>query len=220
MSEIISLSNTRDSTRTLERLKLAERYERPLPDICADRTALIVVDMQNIFSGLWESAENQADLEVFHSLIREMRTAGCTIIRTQHGHINPEEDGGELHRWWGSSIIEGSIPHEFIPGFEPEAGDFVVKKRRYNAFYHTRLEEILTESNTNLLVVGGVMTNLCCETTAREAFNCDYPVVFLADGTATVTEEMQRGTLRNLGFGFAGVKSCRQVAGLLEESRI
>ncbi len=204
-----------DTPRTIERLSLAARYARPLPALSPPTTALVIIDMQNVFAGLWEDAENQADLRKLMDLTESMRQAGCTIIRTQHGHADPDIDGGEIHRWWGSSIIEGSEPHRFMSGFEATTGDMVIPKRRYNAFHGTDLDAMLKNRSIQSVIIGGVMTNLCCETTARDAFCRDYSVIFLVDGTATVTENMQTGTLLNLGFGFAHLKSCYGVRELL-----
>lgn len=200
-----------ENPRTIERLQLADRYQHEIRQVNPGQTAFLVIDMQNQFAGLWSGETNQADLNHLRVLIDNARESGCLIVRTQHGHKNPDIDGGELHKWWGSSIIEGSTAHEFISGFEPGDDDIVIPKRRYNAFHETALSEKLAERHIKTIVIGGVMTNLCCETTARDAFCRDYSIIFLADGTATVTEAMQRGVLLNLGFGFACIMSCHQV---------
>jgi nicotinamidase-related amidase len=57
------------------------------------------------------------------------------------------------------------------------------------------------------LVITGIMTNMCCESTARDAYYRDYRVFFLADGTGSITEEMHLASLLNLAFGFAWVTS-------------
>jgi isochorismate hydrolase len=56
------------------------------------------------------------------------------------------------------------------------------------------------------------MTNLCCETTARDAFVNDFRVFFLSDGTATVGQEMHEASLRNLEYGFATLLMCEEIA--------
>jgi len=197
--------------RTTARLAVASRYQRQLPTYQAVRSALIVIDMQKIFQGLWAGNNNHQDLNELKELTSCARQAGWTVIRTQHGHRDPGIDGGELHGWWGSSIIEGSKDHDFISGFAPVGEDILIKKRRYSAFHDTQLDKILRQRGIQTVVISGVMTNLCCETTARDAFCRDYSVIFLVDGTATATESMHRGTLLNLGFGFAHLLSCRQM---------
>lgn len=118
----------------------------------------------------------------------------------------------------------------------------ITSKRTYDAFQGTELEGLLRRRGVDAVIVGGVMTNLCCETTARwcgrglggagpgphgmspamtprrSAFTKDFEVVFevvfLRDGNATATEEMQRATLLNIGFGFGRVLSCVEAAEL------
>lgn len=61
------------------------------------------------------------------------------------------------------------------------------------------------------LVVTGVMTNMCCESTIRDAYYRDYRVFFPADGTGSINEEMHLASLLNLALGFACVTTCREV---------
>ena len=62
------------------------------------------------------------------------------------------------------------------------------------------------------IVVAGIMTNMCCESTARDAYYRDYRVFFLADGTGSINEEMHLSSLLNLGFGFAYVTTSDTIA--------
>ena len=81
---------------------------------------------------------------------------------------------------------------------------------RYDAFYNTRLKGELHKFGVDTVVICGTMTNLCCETTARVAFVNDFNVIFLHDGNATSTQEFHDATIKNLAFGFAVMKSCRE----------
>ena len=96
---------------------------------------------------------------------------------------------------------------------QPE--DTIIKKDRYSAFYKTDLEETLRAKNIKDLVLGGVMTNLCCETTARDAFVRDFRVLFLADGTSTTTADFHLATLKNLSYGFATLMTCDQAVSFI-----
>jgi isochorismate hydrolase len=212
--------NHQETPRTIERLALTQRYRRHIESVPAAQTALLIIDMQNQFHGLWDGLENQQDLHAFTDLIHTARDTGCFILLTQHGHRNPEQDGGVLHQWWSSSICIGTREHEFIDGFVPLETDTVLPKTRYSAFHGTDLERLLRSKSIDRVIIGGVMTNLCCETTARDAFCRDFSVVFLADGTATVTETMHRSSLLNLGFGCAHILSCKQTAILLADQPI
>jgi isochorismate hydrolase len=78
-----------------------------------------------------------------------------------------------------------------------------IRKTRYDAFFDTPLESLLNEEEIHQVVIGGLMTHLCCETTARSAFMRGFEVFFLVDGTATYTEDFHRASLLNLAHGFA-----------------
>jgi isochorismate hydrolase len=92
-----------------------------------------------------------------------------------------------------------------------ESKDIVLPKKRYSAFYETDLEKILRSKGIQDLIISGVMTNLCCETTARDAFMRDYRVFFLIDGTSTGKDDHHLATLKNLGFGFAYLITCDEL---------
>ena len=92
-----------------------------------------------------------------------------------------------------------------------ESKDIVLPKKRYSAFYDTNLEKILRSRRIQDLIISGVMTNLCCETTARDAFMGDYRLFFLIDGTATGRDYHHLPTLKNLGFGFAYLMTCDEL---------
>ncbi len=79
----------------------------------------------------------------------------------------------------------------------------VVIKSQYDAFYKTNLLQLLKNDKIKQVVITGVMTNLCCETTARSAFVRGFEVLFVVDGTATQNELMHRATIINLAYGFA-----------------
>lgn len=87
----------------------------------------------------------------------------------------------------------------------------MVEKNTYSAFGKTDLEERLVDLGVKEVIVSGVMTNLCCETTAREAFVRGFRVFFSADATATVNEELHEATLKNMAYGFAYLVDCQRL---------
>jgi nicotinamidase-related amidase len=93
-----------------------------------------------------------------------------------------------------------------------------IPKKRYSAFFGTDLDKVLRSRGIRDLIISGVMTNLCCETTARDAFMKDYRVFFLIDGTATRRSELHLATLKNLGFGFAYLLTCDELIQKLKAS--
>lgn len=93
------------------------------------------------------------------------------------------------------------------------AADAVVdEKQTYDAFTNTRLHALLELVDAKAVIVAGVMTELCCETTARAAFCRGFDVFFLSDGTGTDAASHHQATLRALKFGFAQVVTCEEAA--------
>lgn len=75
----------------------------------------------------------------------------------------------------------------------------------------TNLEEKLKKMGVEEVIVSGVMTNLCCETTAREAFVRGFRVFFSTDATATTSEDLHQATLKNMAYGFAYLVDCKRI---------
>ncbi len=173
-----------------------------------EKAALLVIDMQRFFldpASPTFVCGGPAIVGRCRKLIEAFRRAERPVIFTQHVHTSAELDGGMMKLWWEGMVLEGSPEAKIIPELAPRPGEKVIKKHRYSAFYNTDLEIVLRCLGVSDLVICGVMTNLCCETTARDAFMRDYRVFFTADGTASVSEEMHLGALRTLAFGFAQV---------------
>ena len=168
--------------------------------------ALLVIDMQNYFRRIIQPV-----LGNILRVIQSCRQGNVPIIFTQHGHTDPAKDGGVLGEWWGELIINGTEGWKFLPEVMIASKDIILPKKRYSAFFGTDLDTTLRSRRIQDLIISGVMTNLCCETTARDAFMRDYRVFFLIDGTATRRSELHLATLKNLGFGFAYLLTCDEL---------
>jgi isochorismate hydrolase len=107
--------------------------------------------------------------------------------------------------WWKENIVEGTLDSEIHPELAPRERDKVVTKHRYSAFFDTDLETVLRTLKVEDLCICGVMTNMCCESTARDAYCRDYWTFFPADATGAPTEAMHQASLMNLAYGFARV---------------
>jgi nicotinamidase-related amidase len=102
------------------------------------------------------------------------------------------------------AILAGTPNVEIYEGLTPQPGDLVVAKPRYSAFYGTDLEAILRSQGIDTLIIGGTVTNVCCESTTRDAFSRDDKEIFLSDGTAA-------GDLPDLGFGPVSAEEIQRV---------
>jgi nicotinamidase-related amidase len=177
-------------------------------DLDPDRAALLVVDAQRYFldprsRGCMPWAPQVVGR--IQELQARFRGRGRPVVFTRHAHEPDGSDGGNLAWWWHGLLRDGEPDAELVPEVAPRPGELVVRKRTYSAFLGTGLDEALRGSGVTDLVIAGVMTNLCCETSAREAFCRGFRVKFVADATSTEDEAMQLATLRNLAFGFADV---------------
>ncbi len=178
------------------------------------RSALLVVDMQRFFldpESPTFTCGGAAVLPTVKRLVGAFRKALRPVVFTRHVHHPDGLDGGIMDWWWEGKCLEGSPESEIHPELAPLPGEKVVCKHRYSAFYNTDLETVLRCLRVEDLVVSGVMTNLCCESTARDAYYRDYRVFFLADGTAAINEEMHVASLMNLAYGFAFVTTAESV---------
>ncbi len=182
--------------------------------LAPDRAALLVVDMQSFFldpTSPTFTCGGPAILPNIARLIAVFRAAGRPVIYTCHVHAADGSDAGIMGWWWKGMCVEGSPESRVHPAVAPCPGEKIVYKHRYSAFYNTDLETILRGLKVEDLVITGIMTNMCCESTARDAYYRDYRVFFPADATGSVTEEMHLGTLRNLAFGFAYVTTADDI---------
>lgn len=167
---------------------------------------LLIIDMQEYFRAL-----AQPVLPNVEQLIQCSRQTNIPVIYTRHAHQNPTEDGGMLARWWGDLIIDGTPEAEILAEIKPMPSEKIIHKKRYSAFFQTDLYQHLQRNGIKQLIIIGVMTNLCCETTARDAFVHDYEVIFLKDGTATSDEKFHHASLLNLAYGFAHIATCIEI---------
>ena len=172
-------------------------------DFLPDQSALLILDMQKYFLDERSHAFIPSALPVV-SKIKKLANSfieiNAPVILTRH--INSIYDDGLMSRWWHDRITEKDYMSEIIPELN-FSNTMVIKKTQYDAFYRTPLEDILRGKKISQLVVTGVMSHLCCESTARSAFVRDFTVLFPVDGTATYNEEFHRATLLTLSHGFA-----------------
>lgn len=159
----------------------SEEHRKPPPV-----AALIVVDMQRYFGSMMD-----APLPYIRQLYELFERNSWPILFTQHGH-EPEEFippiKNQLIRKVGpeNSLKVGTRDWELIPEIWKMAKDYpVVAKNTYDAFERTRLGALLHEAQVTRVVVCGVMTEICCETTTRSAFVKDYEAWMISDACGT-----------------------------------
>ncbi|WP_445487857.1 cysteine hydrolase family protein [Niallia sp. 03133] len=186
------------------------------------KSAFIIVDVQNDFCHKEGSLATQGmDVSMVDTmmpslkkLIIELKELHVPIIFIQTIH----EDCTDSATWtkrlkdksqanvcrkdtWGAEFYQ----------IEPDSMDIVVVKHRYSAFIHTRLDSVLRTMKIETLLMAGVSTNVCVESTARDGFMLDYDIIFLADCTAAFSKEEHEMALRNIDHFFGRVADSEDV---------
>ena len=167
------------------------------------QSALLVLDMQEYFLDPASHAfvpSGRSIIPGIQKLVTAYSQRNMPVIFTQH--INTHQDAGMMSSWWSELIVETN-PLSELSDRLTMTNACVIKKCQYDAFFNTDLEEMLVSKSITHVVICGVMTHLCCETTARSAFMRGFDVWFAVDGTATYNKDFQRATLLNLSHGFA-----------------
>lgn len=196
------------SSKKEEWLKAIAPYNTHKMRLNPQKAVLLVVDMQNFFldpESPTYTPGGPAILPNVKRLLHAFRKAERPVIFTQHVHHPDLLDAGIMAWWWEGMCEEGSPESEIHPEIAPLPGEKVIPKHRYSAFYNTDLETILRVLDIEDVVISGVMTNMCCESTARDAYYRDYRVFLPADGSGTINERMHLGSLLNMAFGFSWV---------------
>jgi ureidoacrylate peracid hydrolase len=112
----------------------------------------------------------------------------------------------------------GSWGGDFFGNVRPEPGDAIVSKHRYSAFHDTNLDTILRANGIRTVITTGVVSNVCVETTAREAFIRDYHVVLPRDGAAAYSVQDHEQTLSNIDRFFGELTSIDEICAIWRSS--
>jgi len=188
-------------------------------EIDAARSALVVVDMQNHFVAKGFPAEIPLSREIvpaINGLARAMRAAGGLVVWVQTTATGALEHWGNRHKYMLTpertaerlaSLSEDAEGFKLYPGLEPLSGDLRVKKIKYSAFISgsSDIDAQLTSRSIDTVLVAGTATNVCCESSARDAMMLDYRVIMLSDANAATTDEEHAATLNNFMLFFGDV---------------
>ncbi|MSQ73108.1 MAG: cysteine hydrolase [Betaproteobacteria bacterium] len=188
-------------------------------------TAVLVVDMQNDFvspGGVW--AESGADISmgwqalacIVRLIARARRHAvpvyfvRSTYNSADNRHLSDvwlQQAGRSPSRRFVNIpvCVEGSWGWELAAGLEPRAGDSVITKHRYSAFHRTDLDASLKANGIRTLLVTGVGTSVCVESTVRHAFEHDYYSVIVGDGCGAYTREVHEQALTRMNMMYGEV---------------
>jgi ureidoacrylate peracid hydrolase len=200
---------------------------RSLKERCDPRlAALLVVDVQNDFVSPEGSAGKRGEdvsaalamMPNLIGLIEAARRVGLTIVYIRTTHSEWTDTASWIYRSSQKSGLstcrEGTWGAEFYEGIFPRASERVVIKHRYSAFINTDLNTVLKARGIQSVLVCGVATNVCVETTARDAYMFDYYVTVIDDCSAAYDARLHMATLENIRRHFGLVASSAEIGGI------
>jgi ureidoacrylate peracid hydrolase len=218
------------SKATTERLQERLGKLHPFDAIDPRKTALVVVDMQNYFVKQGHQSEIPAAREIVPNINRlaaELRRRGGHVVWVRNGTNDTRESWSNYHTYLQSperaerrlrdmEIDAEGYEYWHLNDIKPE--DAQITKKRYSAFIQgsSNLERYLRERGIDTLLITGTATNVCCESTGRDAMMLNFKVVMVADGLATHTDEEHNGTLSSFYGQFGDVQTMDEVVQSLE----
>ena len=194
------------TARVIERRGKAHAFE----DLDPARTALIVVDLQN---GFMDDAVGHAVCPMAREIVPNVNRLAAAV-RATGGHVvwikNTFNERSKVE--WSvleematparramraAAMSEGTKGHELWPALEVRDGDSIVKKYRFSAFLPgaSKLPDLLRARGLDTVLITGTVTNICCESSARDAMMSNFKTIMVTDANAAMTMEEHRASL-------------------------
>lgn len=216
-----------------KRSRRARGREHFLSMIDPQHTAHIVVDLQDGFMAEGALVEVPVAREIVpnvNAITAAMRAAGGLNVYLRYTYNESEPLAWTA--WYGACLdpdystklkrafTPGAAPWQLWPALDVRPGDLIVDKTRFSGFAPGTcvLNELLKARGIDTLIVTGTLTNCCSESTARDAMQQNYKVVFVADGNAALTDAEHNATLSNMLALFADVMTTEEVVSLIRAS--
>lgn len=208
---------------------------RVFDHLVPERTAHVVVDLQNGFmapGAVCEIASAREIVPTVNRVSQALRDAGGMVA-----YIQNTLDAEAIRTW--STYLDhfctparrqrmidafspGADGHALWPGLDVRPGDLIVRKSRFGAFAPgaSDLDAILRARGVDTLIITGTATQVCCESTARDAMMLNYKVFFVADGNATFTDGEHNATLSAMAHTFCDVIGSEELVGMIGEAKL
>src|SRR5690348_2854826 len=197
------------------------------------KAALLVVDMQNGFMieevGHSVCAMAREVVPNINRIAEAVRRTGGTVVWIQNAateetlqswSIRVEMDGPERTEKRLQSMTPGSKGYQLWAGLNTKGGDLFVQKTRFSAFIQgsSNLEAELRTRGIDTVVITGTVTNICCESTARDAMMRNFRTIMVTDGNAAMSDEMHNASLIAFYVRFGDIMSTEQLIDALSRN--
>ncbi len=219
----------------IDRVKQIRGSEHCFEAFDPARTALLVVDMQNAFMkpGVGHAVCEPAQEIVpnINRLARAVRAVGGTVVwikalyrdeTLKSWSVSYEMAGPKGTRRRVEALTHGTEGYALWPELEVLPQDLHVDKTRFSAFLQgsSNLEAVLRERGIDTVLVTGTVTNVCCESTARDAMMCNFRTIMVTDANAAVTDEEHNAALTAFYFMFGDIMSTDMLIDLLPRNAL
>jgi ureidoacrylate peracid hydrolase len=198
-------------------------------EIVGPRTALVVIDLQNVFMLPGMPVEVPAAREIVPNVNRlaaATRAAGGKVAWVKMTLDGQQESWstffeGERRRDAFKALLRGSHGHALHAELAVKPNDLIIEKHRYSAFIQgsSNLDQILRGLGIDTVLIVGTLTNVCCESSARDAMMLNYKLVFVSDANAALSDAEHNATLGTILRVFGDVATTDEVIARLVPER-
>jgi ureidoacrylate peracid hydrolase len=208
-----------------ERILKRRGRMRVFDDLDTAKMALVVVDMQNVFcqpGGALEIAASRDTADNINRVADACRAANIPVIWIRSYHPAGGADwkmffdyfiSPERGKMAAEQLQEDNPGSAIYSEMRVTPSDYVVSKNRYSCFVpgSSSLERLLRSLKRDTIIICGTRSNVCCESTTRDAMMLDFKVLFVSDGTSAMSDYEHQATLDTLAQSFADVLTTEEV---------
>ena len=196
------------------------RMMHPPKPLVPAQTAVLAIDFQRFFIDDGQPMGNphaRDMLDAANRIHAAVRNAGGLVIFTQHS-VGAPGQSASAEAVVSLTLLPGSSAYDLHPRIVRTKDDVLVVKHQSSPLHpksNTKLVELLHKRGITTLIVTGLVTNGCCDCTARDAFQHGFDVVVASDGTAAMTDEEHNAALLNLEIYYARVMTTTEIEAAL-----